>query len=178
MSRHYRHRHTRLVWTTSMQSHITLIDLPIQPTSAATPTPVTPAAPVLRPTHTHGGNTFGADNLAANLRPIQLRNNTHGTRATRSQTLPPEIIASSSSSAAAAAAAIAAAANTNAAAGSGLREDTGTQNVDSTSETKSSVGFVRRIKDSLKKQLRTLGHSVLYLPENSRASPYHSVYLN
>ncbi|KAJ2725022.1 hypothetical protein GGI07_001591 [Coemansia sp. Benny D115] len=145
-----RHRHRRLEWTNSMQSHITLIDIPLehQQQQAASPQSV----PVQRAA-TYGADTFGADNFAADQRPLLIRSTTpqvhESRRATRTQTLP---------------------------ASSAAETPTSTVFPVQNSVPKDSVGFVRRLTDSLKRQLRSLKLSVRNLPEGTtHGSGYYSV---
>ncbi|KAJ1723511.1 hypothetical protein LPJ53_002168 [Coemansia erecta] len=145
-----RRRHPRrLEWSNTMQSHITLVDQPLDhPLTAPAPrrTPLAAA--------TFGADTFGADNFAADARPAHIR-----------ATPRP------STTAAAAAASIRPAMQTS-------RQATRTQTLPSdtldqaetggsASGTKAPRSVVRRLRDSLKRQLRSLGHIVLHVPDAS-----------
>ncbi|KAJ2778247.1 hypothetical protein GGI15_004233 [Coemansia interrupta] len=134
-----RRRHPRrLEWSSAMQSHITLVDQPLHhPTSS--PSHRSPMA-----------DTFGADTFAADARPAHIRATPRPTLqtprapvqtsrpATRTQTLLSETTPSASPTSAS-----------------------------SSSAAKTPPNVVRRMRDSLKRQLRTLGHIVRHVPESS-----------
>ncbi|KAJ2879192.1 hypothetical protein FB639_003152 [Coemansia asiatica] len=171
------HHHHRLEWTNSMQSHITLVDQPLhqihsQPASAPATTSVPGIETTMPSTRLRGisaaaASTFGADNFAADIRPVQIRASSqpqqfaaNATRATRTRTLP---LPSNNTSSAT---------TTTTALG---------RNADSARDTnKTHINFVRRAKETLKRQLRSLGHSIRHLPDGSISaeSYYHSVSLN
>ncbi|KAJ1803476.1 hypothetical protein LPJ56_005849 [Coemansia sp. RSA 2599] len=183
--RRHHHRHYRLEWTNSMQSQITLVDQPLYqinspPASAPATAAVSGAGAgtdAQAPTRLRGisaaaaASTFGADTFAADIRPVQIRassqqqpssllaQNAH--RAARTQTLP--LSGGNASSAARAAAA-------EQGANAGAARDA----------SKIHIGFVRRAKETLKRQLRILGHSIRHLPEGSITADgyYHPVSLN
>ncbi|KAJ1845580.1 hypothetical protein LPJ73_004803 [Coemansia sp. RSA 2703] len=126
-----RRHHRRLEWSNSMQSHVTLVDQPLDQ-----------SLQVERRTHISvpvGADTFGADNLAdarpSHTRATQPSVTQASRRATRSQTLPSETTGRSAVS-------------------------------ENSASAKPPMSVMRRLRDSLRRQLRNLGHSVLHVPEN------------
>ncbi|KAJ2596581.1 hypothetical protein H4R99_004869 [Coemansia sp. RSA 1722] len=186
MPRRRHHRHHRLEWTNSMQSQITLIDQPqhlaYSPPASAPATATAPGSESRVPTRPRGisaaaaASTFGADTFAADIRPVQIRASSqlqsppllaaNARRATRTQTLPVPDSATSSTTTATTTGA--------AATGSGDVADS-TRWV-----SKAPAGFMRRAKETLKRQLRSLGNSIRHLPDGSIGAEgyYHSVSLN